>query len=197
MANPNTDCPLGMPVTVAMGNAYYVFFMPMVIATRMRMPTVMGMPMTMCTGTYTIGKHAPGGPRGLLGGSGEPNFSNFQRVQFFALGWTFVDLNSLCFWNFVPKFKSWGQKKAVFGQNRVFGKVLFPKNCPLKFCSYCSKMQVLDHISIRKNWFFRERDLKFFTTADFVIFDQIWLKQTCGPHDALEGSKLPWNTCHM
>ena len=49
---------MGMPVTVAMGNAYYVFFMPMVIATRMRMPTVMGMPMTMCTGTYTIGKHA-------------------------------------------------------------------------------------------------------------------------------------------
>ena len=47
-----------MPVTVAMGNAYYVFFMPMVIATRMRMSTVMGMPMTMCTGTYTIGKHA-------------------------------------------------------------------------------------------------------------------------------------------
>ena len=41
-----------------MGNAYYVFFMPMVIATRMRMSTVMGMPMTMCTGTYTIGKHA-------------------------------------------------------------------------------------------------------------------------------------------
>ena len=37
----------------------------MVIATRMRMSTVMGMPMTMCTGTYTIGKHAPwtGGER--------------------------------------------------------------------------------------------------------------------------------------
>ena len=52
-----------LPVTVAMGNAYYVFFMPMVIATRMRMPTVMGMPMTMCTGTYTIGKHASGGFR--------------------------------------------------------------------------------------------------------------------------------------
>ena len=50
---------MGMPVTVAMGNAYYVFFMPMLIATRMRMPTVMGMPMTMCTGTSTIGKHAP------------------------------------------------------------------------------------------------------------------------------------------
>ena len=49
-----------MPVTLAMGIAYYVFFMPMVIATRMRMPTVMGMPMTMCTGTYTIGKHASG-----------------------------------------------------------------------------------------------------------------------------------------
>ena len=49
-----------MPVTLAMGIAYYVFFMPMVIATRMRMPTVMGMPMTMCTGTYTIGKHAAG-----------------------------------------------------------------------------------------------------------------------------------------
>ena len=61
-----------MPVTVAMGNAYYVLFMPMVIATRMRMPTVMSMPMTMCTGTYTIGKHASGpqllarGPSGLL-----------------------------------------------------------------------------------------------------------------------------------
>ena len=53
---------MGMPVTVAMGmgNAYDVFFMPMLIATRMHMPTVMGMPMTMCTGTYTIGKHAPG-----------------------------------------------------------------------------------------------------------------------------------------
>ena len=32
----------------------------MVIATRMPMPTVMGMPMAMCTGTSTIGKHAPG-----------------------------------------------------------------------------------------------------------------------------------------
>ena len=51
---------MGVPVTVATGNAYYEFFMPMVIATRMRMPTVMGMPMTMCTGTYTIGKHAGG-----------------------------------------------------------------------------------------------------------------------------------------
>ena len=49
---------MGMPMTVAMGNAYYVFFMPMVIAMGMRMPTVMGMPMIMCTGTYTIGKHA-------------------------------------------------------------------------------------------------------------------------------------------
>ena len=30
----------------------------MVIATHMPMPTVMGMPMNMCMGTYTIGKHA-------------------------------------------------------------------------------------------------------------------------------------------
>ena len=30
----------------------------MVIATHMPMPTVMGMPMSMCTGTSTIGKHA-------------------------------------------------------------------------------------------------------------------------------------------
>ena len=50
---------MGMPVTVAMGNAYYVFFVPMVIATRMPMPIVTGMPVTMCTGTSTIGKHAP------------------------------------------------------------------------------------------------------------------------------------------
>ena len=49
---------MGVPVTVAIGNAYYVFFVPMVIATRMPMPTVMGMPVTMCTGTSTIGKHA-------------------------------------------------------------------------------------------------------------------------------------------
>ena len=49
---------MAVPVTVVMGNAYYVFFVPMVIATRMPMPTVMGMPMTMCTGTSTIGKHA-------------------------------------------------------------------------------------------------------------------------------------------
>ena len=49
-----------VPVTVAMGNAYYVFFVPMVIATRMPMPTVMGMPVTMCTGTSTIGKYASG-----------------------------------------------------------------------------------------------------------------------------------------
>ena len=34
------------------------FFVPMVIATGMPMPTVMGMPVTMCTGTSTIGKHA-------------------------------------------------------------------------------------------------------------------------------------------
>ena len=59
---------MGMPVTVAMGNAYYVFFVPMVIATRMPMPTVMGMPVTMCTGTSTIGKHASRGtPGGLQG----------------------------------------------------------------------------------------------------------------------------------
>ena len=50
---------MGVPVTVAMGNAYYVFFVPMVIAMGMPMPTVMGMPMTMCMGTYTIGIHAP------------------------------------------------------------------------------------------------------------------------------------------
>ena len=50
---------MGVPVTVAMGNAYYVFFVPMVIAMHMPMPTVMGMPVTMCTGTSTIGKHAP------------------------------------------------------------------------------------------------------------------------------------------
>ena len=49
---------MSVPVTVAMGNAYYVFFVPMVMATRMPMPTVMGMPVTMCTGTSTIGKHA-------------------------------------------------------------------------------------------------------------------------------------------
>ena len=30
----------------------------MVIAMRMPMPTVMGMPVAMCTGTSTIGKHA-------------------------------------------------------------------------------------------------------------------------------------------
>ena len=49
---------MGVPVTVAIGNAYYVFFVPMVIAMCMPMPTVMGMPVTMCTGTSTIGKHA-------------------------------------------------------------------------------------------------------------------------------------------
>ena len=49
---------MSMPVTVAMGNAYHVFFVPMVIATCMPMSTVMGMPVTMCTGTSTIGKHA-------------------------------------------------------------------------------------------------------------------------------------------
>ena len=53
---------MGVPVTVAMGNAFHVFFVPMVIAMRMPMPIVMGMPMTMCTGTYTIGKHAPRTP---------------------------------------------------------------------------------------------------------------------------------------
>ena len=36
----------------------YVFFVHMVKATGMPMLAVMGMPMTMCTGTYTIGKHA-------------------------------------------------------------------------------------------------------------------------------------------
>ena len=76
---------MGVPVTVAMGNAYYVFFVPMVIATGMPMTNGMGMPinvffvpmviatgmpmtnamgvpMTMCTGTSTIGKHASWGP---------------------------------------------------------------------------------------------------------------------------------------
>ena len=57
---------MGVPVTVAMGNAYYVFFVPMVITMRMPMPTVMGMPVTMCTGTSTIGKHAPRPPRWWL-----------------------------------------------------------------------------------------------------------------------------------
>ena len=56
---------LSVPVTVAMGNAYNVFFVPMVIAMGMPMPTVMGMPVTMCTGTYTIGKHA-GGSGGVI-----------------------------------------------------------------------------------------------------------------------------------
>ena len=65
-------------VSLVVGNAYYVFFMPMVIATRMRMPTVMGMPMTMCTGTYTIGKHAPGGGLVFFGQfSGEIFFLHF------------------------------------------------------------------------------------------------------------------------
>ena len=54
---------MGVPVTVAMGNAYHVFFVPMVIATGMPMPKVMGMPVTMCTGTSTIGKHASGAPK--------------------------------------------------------------------------------------------------------------------------------------
>ena len=49
---------MGVPATVAIGNAYYVFFVPMVIAMRMPMPTVMGMPVTMCTGMPTIDKHA-------------------------------------------------------------------------------------------------------------------------------------------
>ena len=31
----------------------------MIKATSMPMPSVMGMPMTVCTGTSTIGKHAP------------------------------------------------------------------------------------------------------------------------------------------
>ena len=35
------------------------FFVPMVIATGMPMTNGMGMPMIMCTGTSTIGKHAP------------------------------------------------------------------------------------------------------------------------------------------
>ena len=35
---------MGVPVTVAMGNAYYEFFVPMVIAMGMPMPTIMGMP---------------------------------------------------------------------------------------------------------------------------------------------------------
>ena len=52
---------MGVPVTVAMGNAYYVFFVPMVIATGMPMANAMGVPMTMCTGTSTIGKHATRG----------------------------------------------------------------------------------------------------------------------------------------
>ena len=55
---------MGMPVTVAMGNAHeytqICFFVPMTNAMRMPMPTVMGIPMTLCTGTYTIGKHATG-----------------------------------------------------------------------------------------------------------------------------------------
>ena len=35
----------------------------MIKATGMPMPSVMGMPMTVCTGTSTIGKHASWGPQ--------------------------------------------------------------------------------------------------------------------------------------
>ena len=62
----------GMPTIHPIGNAYRVIILPMIRAMRMPIPTAMGMPMTMCTGTSTIGKHASGprllgcGPLGLL-----------------------------------------------------------------------------------------------------------------------------------
>ena len=89
----------------------------------------------------------PGGPRRVFGGSGEPKI-NGTKLSSEMLGFGPRQLVTLCFWYFRPNRGPWGQKKANLGQNRVGRKVLFPKNCTLKFCSYCTKIHVLDHISI-------------------------------------------------
>ena len=49
----------GMPMTNSTGTSMLCVFVPMVMATGMPMAYTMGVPMTMCTGTSTIGKHAP------------------------------------------------------------------------------------------------------------------------------------------
>ena len=61
----------------------------MVIAMGMPMPKIMGMPMTMCTGTYTIGKHAP---RVGSGAPGEPNFPNKQIDPIFLISLFLLNL---------------------------------------------------------------------------------------------------------
>ena len=51
--------PMMQPTGMPMMQPIYDFCVPMMKATGMPMPLVMGMPMTVCTGTSTIGKHAP------------------------------------------------------------------------------------------------------------------------------------------
>ena len=51
----------GMPMTNSTGTSMLCVFVPIVIATGMPMAYTMGVPMTMCTGTSNIGKHASRG----------------------------------------------------------------------------------------------------------------------------------------
>ena len=93
---------------------------------------------------------ARGAPEGFWGVRRTQNcqFPYGTKLSSEMLGFGPRQLVTLCFWYFRPNWGPWGQKKANLGQNRVCRKVLFPKNCHLKFCSYCTKIHVLDHISI-------------------------------------------------
>ena len=93
---------------------------------------------------------ARGAPEGFWGVRRTQNcqFPYGTKLSSEMLGFGPRQLVTLCFWYFRPNRGPWGQKKANLGQNRVCRKVLFPKNCHLKFCSYCTKIHVLDHISI-------------------------------------------------
>ena len=93
---------------------------------------------------------ARGAPEGFWGVRRTQNcqFPYGTKLSSEMLGFGPKQLVTLCFWYFRPNRGPWGQKKANLGQNTVCRKVLFPKNCHLKFCSYCTKIHVLDHISI-------------------------------------------------
>ena len=92
----------------------------------------------------------PGGPGGFLGGQENPklSISIWDQIKLWDAGFWAKTTCHTMFLIFQAQSGPLGPKKANLGQNRVCRKVLFPKNCHLKFCSYCTKIHVLDHISI-------------------------------------------------
>ena len=89
-----------------------------------------------------------GGPMWGLGGPAKTKFTNFHMRLFLALRCHFLDLTSFKHYDFVFLGQNWGlvaEKKAIFGQNRVYAKVDFSQKHILEFCLYRTKITVKDH----------------------------------------------------